>query len=465
MQQRVSVATVPLTVAAILLLATGVWAQATRSLDPARLAGVWDSEHVKLPPAPLLTHAEVDERLRALVEATPDLFSLEEIGKSVEGRSIHHLWFGDGPFRVLLWSQMHGDEPTATSALFDMYEFFRRHREDPAVKRMLEELTIHTVPMLNPDGAERLQRRNSQGIDINRDALRLQTPEGRALKALRDRLEPQIGFNLHNQGWRTSVGRTGRPASISLLAVAFDEEGNDDEGRILAKKLCAVIRDAIEPFAEGQIGRYDDELEVRAFGDNITKWGTNVVLIETGAWPSSPPDPPLVRLNFIALVSALDALATGSALKADPMRYESLPMNGSNVFYRLVRNATIIAGTGIGPFIGDVGIGASRAVRVSDGERRLQLSTRIDDIGDLHVFGGLEVIDATGLTLVPLDGEPRIGDRVRLPEDGRFGDGRKIAVGEPADLVLLRPDGEGSYLVERVIGPSLVVEATIPSNR
>ena len=46
-----------------------------------------------------------------------------------------------------------------------------------------------------------------------------------------------------------------------------------------------MIRDALEPFASGQIGRYDDEFEVRAFGDNLTLWGTPVVLIETGPWP------------------------------------------------------------------------------------------------------------------------------------------------------------------------------------
>ena len=51
-----------------------------------------------------------------------------------------------------------------------------------------------------------------------------------------------------------------------------------------------MIRDALEPLASGQIGRYDDEFEVRAFGDNITLWGTPVVLIETGPWPSAEPD-------------------------------------------------------------------------------------------------------------------------------------------------------------------------------
>ena len=60
-----------------------------------------------------------------------------------------------------------------------------------------------------------------------------------------------------------------------------------------------MIRDALEPFASGQIGRYDDEFEVRAFGDNLTLWGTPVVLIETGAVPGGEPDPSLVRLNFV----------------------------------------------------------------------------------------------------------------------------------------------------------------------
>ena len=71
-----------------------------------------------------------------------------------------------------------------------------------------------------------------------------------------------------------------------------------------------MIRDALEAFAPGQVARYDDEFEVRAFGDNITKWGTPVVLIETGPYRASDADQDLVRLNFVAILSALDALAT-----------------------------------------------------------------------------------------------------------------------------------------------------------
>ena len=80
--------------------------------------------------------------------------------------------------------------------------------------------------MLNPDGAERYARRNAQAIDINRDALQLATPEGRLLKALRDRFQPELGFNLHDQNRRTTVGDTGVLATISLLAVAGDPRGH-----------------------------------------------------------------------------------------------------------------------------------------------------------------------------------------------------------------------------------------------
>src|SRR6188474_3107928 len=365
-------------------------------VSPQELARIWDAEHVSPPLPPLLEHDEVERRLQAVAQASPSRFIFERVGASLEGRSINMITTGTGPFRVLLWSQMHGDEPTATAALFDVFEYFQRHREDPAVQRILSSLTLYVVPMLNPDGAERFQRRNAQGIDINRDALSLQTPEGQLLKSVRDRFKPRVGFNLHNQGWGTSVGDPPKPASISLLSVAYDEPRTENAGRKLTKKLCAVIRDALEPFASGQIGRYDDEFEVRAFGDNLTLWGTPVVLIETGAFPAAEPDPALVRLNFVAILSALDALATGSVDKADPKRYDSLPKNESKLFYVLVKNATVLSGAGVPPYTADIGIAATRRIRDVEGKRDMQLVTTIDDMGDLRTLGALRTIDATG---------------------------------------------------------------------
>jgi hypothetical protein len=440
----------------LMLISAPVTAQVTAappSPAPRELAALWDREHVSSPLPPLVDHQEVVRRLVQLRQQAPDLFKVAQVGKSIEGRSISLVTAGEGAFKVLLWSQMHGDEPTATSALFDIFEYLRRHREEPVAQRILENLTLHVIPMLNPDGAERFQRRNAQGIDINRDALLLQSSEGRTLKDVRDEYEPNIGFNLHNQNWRTSVGRDpAKAASISLLSVSFDEPRTENEGRTLTKKTCAVIRDALEPLAPGQIGRYDDEFEVRAFGDNITLWGTPVVLIETGAYPAREPDPAIVRLNFVAILTALDALASGRVHEADAARYESLPENGSNLFYTLIKGASIVTGSGVAPFTGDIGIVANRRVRVVEGQRRIATMMNIDDLGDLRVFNGLEEIDARGMIAVPLLDPALIeGAEVKIsPATVRTE--RMIAVGQPAALALLKPtSAAGTYTVVRIV--------------
>ncbi len=422
----------------------------TAPATPRELFDLWAEVRLQgLPPPALVRQPHVQEQLRRLREAAPDLFQVEEVGRSVEARPIHLVRVGGGPRHVLLWSQMHGDEPTATTALLDLFEYVRRHREHPRVARLLSALTLHAVPMLNPDGAERFQRRNAQGLDINRDALALQTPEGRTLKALQARLQPSLGFNLHNQNWRTAVGGTGRPASISLLAPPFDASRGDNPGRVLAKKVCAVIREALEPLAPGMIGRYDDSFEARAFGDNLVRWGTPIVLIETGPWPSSEPDEPLLRLNFVALVSALEALASGAVEHADIERYESIPLNDSKGLLHLVIRGAHVYGEAGESFVADIGVAAAQAVRSREGRASVVLSGFIEELGDLRVYGAVEVVEGTGLTVVRLPSlGVKEGDLLPLPPRSE----RALRVGLPAELMLLRPvEPAGSYRVERII--------------
>jgi broad specificity phosphatase PhoE len=421
----------------------------TASPSTADLVRVWDAEHVSPPLSPLVDHAEIKRRIEALkasVEREGDgsVLRVREVGRSVEGREIWDVAFGTGSFVVMMWSQMHGDEASATSALFDLYEYLQRHRSEALVRQMLSALTVHSMPMLNPDGAERWQRRNVQALDLNRDALLLQSPEGQLLKKLRDELNPRVGFNLHNQSWNTTVGRPPRPASISLLSVAYDEARTVNEGRLLTKRLAAVVRDALEPLAGDRIGRYDDSFEVRAFGDNLTKWGTPVLLIETGPWPEPNPDPPLVRLNFVALVRALAALADGSVASADPARYDSLPENESQGFYYLIKNVAILVSAGVAPFTGDVGISASRRVRIVEGERRLMLVSSIADVGDLRTYSGLFEIDGAGRTVAPLVAGAEPGAIIGLESVAGA-----IQPGNPADLMLLKPDGK-NFRVDRI---------------
>ena len=64
----------------------------------------------------------------------------------------------------------------------------------------------------------------------------------------------------------------------------------------------------------------------------------------------------------------------GDIDRADPARYESLPMNDSMLLHTIVSNALIVPGTGVAPFKGDIGIGASRAIRVPDPCRCVSLT-------------------------------------------------------------------------------------------
>ncbi len=189
---------------------------------------IWDTERQARPVAPLWTHAYLAEELQRVVQASGGLFALEAIGLSLEGRRLYHVTAGRGPFPVLLWSQMHGDEPSATPALFDLLDYLARHRTEPGVRTLLDRLTLHIVPMLNPDGAQRFERRNSQGIDINRDALRLQTPEGLALKSLRDRRVGAARVQPAQPGL-ADIGRHAAEARVDLPAVGRVRRGSHRE--------------------------------------------------------------------------------------------------------------------------------------------------------------------------------------------------------------------------------------------
>src|SRR5690606_14980730 len=130
------------------------------------------------------THTELWTAMAPALQS-PAL-SVKEIGRSLHGREIRAVTFGTGPTTVLLWSQMHGDESTASMSLADIFGFLASTEPHPLRSRISDSLTVVFVPMLNPDGAERFQRQNAAGVDVNRDARRLQTPEARTLKGLRD---------------------------------------------------------------------------------------------------------------------------------------------------------------------------------------------------------------------------------------------------------------------------------------
>ena len=239
-------------------------------------------------------------------------YTVKKVGTSIEGKSISLISVGTGPTSVFLWSQMHGDEPTATQAIFDILNFLDSDDFTSEKEEILSKLTLHFLPMLNPDGAELFTRRNALGIDINRDALALQSPEGKILKKVRDSLDADFGFNLHDQSTYYNAERTEKPATISYLAPAYNYEKEINEVRGNAMKIIVFMNKVIQKYAPGQVGRYNDDFEPRAFGDNIQKWGTSAILIESGGFSNDPEKQEIRKLNYVSILSAIYTISNGS---------------------------------------------------------------------------------------------------------------------------------------------------------
>ncbi|MGY0619248.1 M14 family zinc carboxypeptidase [Lysobacter sp. A378] len=321
-------------------------------------------------------------------------FHTEEVGRSAEDRPLRHVSWGQGDTRVLLWSQMHGDESTASMALADLFRLLAEHPEHPLVQRLHEATTLHFLPVMNPDGAARFQRRNAQGVDVNRDAHALVSPEARVLHELRERVQPHFGFNLHDQRVGYRVGKSDRGTAVALLAPAFNKAGDVNATRAQAMQVAVAIRAVLEPYIGGHIAKWDDTFNPRAFGDLTAQAGVATVLIESGGIEGDLQKQRLRKLNFLALVGALDAIATGSYHGLSRAHYEDLPENG-----KVWPDLRIAGGTLALP-----GQPQAKVDLLVDFERPLlERGGTIADVGDMGDARARRTIDASGLYIVPFD--------------------------------------------------------------
>jgi hypothetical protein len=335
------------------------------------------------------------EAIIPLLKKANTIATLELIGFSVEQRPIQLITLGHGPTKILAWSQMHGDEPTATMALMDILNFFADNTSFQAEKRdLLANCTLYLVPMLNPDGAHVFTRRNALGIDMNRDALALVSPESRLLKQLQNTLKPHFAFNLHDQNHRYSLGENCEQAAVTFLATAYNQAREINATRAAAMQVIVGMNRVLQAYLPGKIGRFSDEFEPRAFGDNIQKWGSSLILFESGGVQGDPEKQLIRKANFVGLLSAFYNIATKTYQTESIEEYSTIPENEKNLFDVLVKNVAVKHHNGY-EFVADIGLNLEYK---PVGDQELIEVFTVEDIGDLSVFAGLRTFDAKGFT-------------------------------------------------------------------
>ena len=208
-----------------------------------------------------------------------EVFNVSVAGFSENGVEIPLVSFGQGGKKVLIWSQMHGNESTTTKALFDFFKFITSNNQE--TKDLLSKHTFYVLPMLNPDGAALYTRENANSIDLNRDAQALSQRESKVLRSIFDALQPDLCLNMHDQ--RSIFGIKGpKPATLSFLAPSADILKTITPAREVAMGLIVKMNNYIKAHHHNQIGRFDDSYNQNCVGDSFTSSGAPTILFEAG---------------------------------------------------------------------------------------------------------------------------------------------------------------------------------------
>jgi hypothetical protein len=264
------------------------------------------------------------------------------IGRSYEDRPIYGLQWGTGPCRILLWAQVHGNEPTSAQALGDLMHWLLSKDEEDALRQELgERLTIYLIPQVNPDGAERHQRRNAQQIDINRDARAQQTPEMRVLQRYIEEVQPAWCFNLHDQRTRFSLGADQRPATLSFLAARSGPADSPGAVQGQARRLIGATVQGLPAAWQGQMGRFSDAFYPTALGDTLHQRGLPTLLLECGGAPGDSQRRTARQWCFSALLEALRCLSSGELTYAHEETYQALAQNEEGRRDLLIRDCYV----------------------------------------------------------------------------------------------------------------------------
>ncbi|WP_410500991.1 M14 metallopeptidase family protein [Flavobacterium sp. ACAM 123] len=255
---------------------------------------------------------------------------LSVVGESVLKKPIYRYQIGEGKIKILLWSQMHGNESTTTKALFDFLNLL--HNGSALAADLLHTFTFCCIPMLNPDGAELYTRVNANEVDLNRDSQNLTQPESRVLRDVFDSLQPQFCFNLHDQRTIFGVESTGKPATVSFLAPSYNEKREINESRLKAINLISGINAVLQKYIPGQVGRFDDSFNLNCIGDTFQALGVPTLLFEAGHFKDDYQREQTRRYVFMALVSSFIILDENDIVDNGIGKYLNIPQN-KVVFY------------------------------------------------------------------------------------------------------------------------------------
>lgn len=319
-----------------------------------------------------ITPMDIDAYLDLLIGE----FDVGTVGKSVQGRHIRSITLGAGSIRIMMWSQMHGNESTTTKSVLDLINYLRKGSD--SAKSILKYCTLCIIPILNPDGAIAYTRLNANAVDLNRDAQERTQPESIALWKIYHLFKPDFCFNLHDQRTIFNVGTSSKPATVSFLAPAHDPERSISSGRAISMHLIVAMNEELQKYIPGQIGRFDDSFNSNCIGDALQMLQTPTVLLEAGHFQDDYEREKTRYYIFLALLKGVTAISQKQLDSYSLRPYFDIPENSKMFYDVLIRNIDRL----------DSGweVGDSAGIHFVE----TLVNGKIDFVGKLEQIGNLE---------------------------------------------------------------------------
>jgi dipeptidyl aminopeptidase/acylaminoacyl peptidase len=209
-------------------------------------------------------HADVMDFCEQLKKLSP-LIRLGELGKSGEGRKLPLVILADPPVRtpeeatrsgklvVFGMANIHAGEVDGKEALLMLARELATAKEKP----LLKDLILVFAPIFNADGNERISkenrreqagpaegvgiRANAAGLDLNRDYIKLDSPEVRALVRFFNQWDPAVFIDCHTTNGshhRYTITYEGPvcPAGDAKLIALVRDEMLPEVGKRLEKR-------------------------------------------------------------------------------------------------------------------------------------------------------------------------------------------------------------------------------------
>ncbi|MCK8480658.1 M14 family zinc carboxypeptidase [Psychroserpens algicola] len=334
------------------------------------------------------------DSIAPLLEKLDKKFVVDVVGKSVKACPIFSITFGQGAKKILMWSQMHGNESTTTKAVFDMLNVFSDDNHD--IQHILSACTIKIIPILNPDGAKAYTRVNANEVDLNRDAQDLSQPESNVLRSVFDTFKPHYCFNLHGQRTIFSAGCTNNSATVSFLAPAQDQDRSVTATRKIAMEIISKMNDNLQKQIKNQVGIYDDGFNLNCVGDTFQSLSVPTVLFEAGHYANDYMREQTREYIFQSLMVSIGYIANTVIEGKLYQPYFDIPKNDKLFFDIIIRNTNGL----------DVAIQYHE--KLVDGI--VKFIPKIEKISNLENYFGHKEVNANGFNV--------LGENNRLIEEG-----------------------------------------------